>query len=411
MTVTDFLFGLTLLILLPLFLKVGYIFICMLLAAFPTFGKTSGPQKQKLRFAFLIPAHNEDSVVGDCVASIRSQNYPSDLIDVFVVADNCKDKTAEVARNAGATVFERFTTEISGKAKAVKHGIEQICSAAVEYDYLVIVDADNMMAPNWAEVVSETINPGDDGFQTYVETKNPNDSSVTFGNYLSFVFMNKVIQAARSKMGLPALLAGTGMGFSHHFINQKGFSSDSLTEDRDLSIQALFHGYRFRWIGNAYLYDEKPVGTRASFNQYKRWSSGQLTGLAADLKKLLRLLFGGKLIKALDVAYSVVGPVLPFSYVLAIGLGLISLILGNVYPISLFFALACISVLQLALILLIFGRGFRDVVKLGSYIYVRLINWGSLFSALINRDTKWVKTKHDRKVSPEELERVRSGKF
>jgi len=394
---------------LPLLLKNGYIIMCMLVL--PTIRKKLTKKEScRLRFAFLIPAHNESAVVGSCVESIVRQDWPSELVHAYVIADNCRDNTAAVARQAGAAVFERFTEEISGKAEAVRFGIDRINQDGANFDYLVIVDADNILAHDWIATVEHSIS-GEDGFQTYVETKNPKDSAVTFGNYLSFVFMNKVIQEGRSRLGLPALLAGTGMGFSRQFVGREGFSSNSLTEDRDLSAQALDRGYSFKWIGEAVLFDEKPLGAKASFNQYKRWSSGQLAGMSSDFSRFITLLGRGKLLRAFDMLYTMTGPMLPFSYVGALLMSSICLMFGSPEPIFLFFGMSTLSVLLLALMLCFFGRGMRDVLGLGTYVYVRLISWASLIAALIRKDNKWIKTEHARSMTADDIDQIRKGDF
>jgi cellulose synthase/poly-beta-1,6-N-acetylglucosamine synthase-like glycosyltransferase len=411
MSIDSLCFWLAAVALLPLVIKNVYIVFCMVAARLWELAPEVEQRKAPLRFAFLIPAHNESSVVGACVTSIRLQAWPEQAVGIYVVADNCTDSTAEVARAAGAMVFERSTVEISGKAKAVRHGIEQIKQGSEPFDYLVIVDADNVLADDWTSEVAFRLR-GDDGFQTYVETKNPQDSAVTFGNYLSFVFMNRVVQEGRSRVGLPALLAGTGMGFSRSFLEREGFASDSLTEDRDLSMQALEHGTRFRWIGSAVLFDEKPVGAKASFNQYKRWSSGQLAGLADDGRRLISLLGRGKLIRAFDMLYTMTGPLLPFSYLAALLFSIACLVAGgDPRPLVGFMALSLASVILLALMLAIFGRGLKDVLGLRSYIYVRLISWASLLAACIRKDKKWVKTRHERGISAADLDQIRKGKF
>lgn len=395
----------------PLALKCGFIILCMLLARRRASGAPAPLPVAPPRLAFLVPAHNEEGVVGPCVGAIRAQDYPPERIAVFVVADNCSDGTASAAREAGAEVFERSTKEISGKAKAVRHGLEQIAASGAAYDHLVIVDADNVLAADWARTVAARLQPGDDGFQTYVETKNPHDSRVTFGNYLAFVFMNRVIQQGRSRLGLPALLAGTGMGFSRAFLDQQGFASESLTEDRDLSLQALVRGYRFRWIGEAVLFDEKPVAAQASFKQSKRWSSGQLAGLRAELKGLSQLARRGRWVRALDLAYTIVGPVLPPTFCLALLLGVAGAVVGDLRPLAGALGLATLAIVLLAAVVFFFGRGLKDVARLGSYLYLRLIAWASLLAALFKKDQRWTKTRHERHQTSAELERIRRGNF
>jgi cellulose synthase/poly-beta-1,6-N-acetylglucosamine synthase-like glycosyltransferase len=397
---------LSLVCMMPALFKIAY---TLMLSIFARRPHSSGAAPKSLHssvslepksFYFLIPAHNEATVIGPCVDSIFAMDYPRERIQVTVIADNCKDDTAGIAESFGATSLRRFTKEISGKAKALEYGFEKLHEQSADYDYLVVVDADNILAANWAANVILNLANNPDGFQTSVETKNPDDDAVTFGNYLSFVIMNRVVQQGRHRLGLPAMLAGTGMGFSHSFLSSGKFKSQSLTEDKDLSFRALVEKYDFRWIGSAEIYDEKPLGAKASFKQYKRWSSGLLSDAQKLRPALVKVLNEGRFLTAIDIIFANLGPWLLASYVSLAFLSLVGAVTGTLFPVALFAGIIGVSFGLLALIVSLYGNGWADVRRLWTYAYVRVIGWASLAMALVRPDTEWTKTVHGRPMGP-----------
>jgi len=103
----------------------------------------------KNTFAIIIAAHNEQQVIGQLIENLRVLNYPRELYDMYVVADNCKDKTANIAKNAGAIVFERFNLEHRGKGYAMEWMFEKLFTQKKQYDAVVVFDADNLVHPNF----------------------------------------------------------------------------------------------------------------------------------------------------------------------------------------------------------------------------------------------------------------------
>ncbi|MFZ1413059.1 MAG: glycosyltransferase [Defluviicoccus sp.] len=392
---------------LPVLLKLSYLAVCMIAASggrkahrAPTIGS------QTFRFLFLIPAHNEEMVIGECVRSIRAQTYAPEALAVYVIADNCSDQTAVVAREAGATVVERSSAGIGGKAIALHHGLAQLRNQNVDFDFLVIVDADNVLDRRWASEVARALTDDDDGFQSLVETKNPNDSSLTFGNHLSFVFQNRIVQEGRAYMGLPALLCGTGMGFSKAFLGRAAFASQSLTEDRELSMRALAEGYRFRWINSALIYDEKPSKLSALYRQYGRWSSGAILEFQGYARLFIKSLMSGISIANIDILYHITGVISSFCYLAIFVLAIVCVFFEIYWPTAFAFGVFAATILLLMIGVYHFGQGIRDLSRLWTYILVRLVGWGSLIRALFRRDEKWVKTRHTRRVSIDELEQT-----
>jgi len=392
---------------LPVLLKLFYLAVCMIAASGGrTTHRAPTTGSQTFRFLFLIPAHNEEMVIGECVRSIRGQTYAPEALAVYVIADNCSDQTATAAREAGATVVERSSAGIGGKAIALQYGLAQLRDQNVDFDFLVIVDADNVLDRRSASEVARALAADDDGFQSQVEAKNPIDSSLTFGNHLSFVFQNRIVQEGRARMGLPALLCGTGMGFSKAFLGHEAFASQSLTEDRELSMRALAEGYRFRWINSALIYDEKPSELSALYRQYGRWSSGAILEFQGYARLFAKALMSKQLIIAIDILYHITGIMSSFSYLSVFAFATVCLFFGIYWPAVFAAIIVAATLLLLTIGVYHFGQGIRDLSRLWTYILVRLVGWGSLIRALFRSDEKWVKTRHTRRLSIDELERT-----
>lgn len=137
----------------------------------PRTGTPAGTGQNRL--AVLVPAHNEQNVIASSVRSILSSDYPRDKFDVYVIADNCTDETASLARAAGALVLERKNKTLRGKQHALKWAFDQINLDS--YDAVVILDADNHIDPGFLAVMDHYLATGYRVIQGYVETKNPGD--------------------------------------------------------------------------------------------------------------------------------------------------------------------------------------------------------------------------------------------
>ena len=105
------------------------------------------PQK---KFSVIVPAHNEELVIGPLIDNLTSLNYPKELYDVFVIADNCTDSTASIARAHGALVYERTNHEQKGKGYALEWFFAKLYNSPKKYDAVVIFDADNLVPPIFA---------------------------------------------------------------------------------------------------------------------------------------------------------------------------------------------------------------------------------------------------------------------
>jgi cellulose synthase/poly-beta-1,6-N-acetylglucosamine synthase-like glycosyltransferase len=238
------------------------------------------------RFAIVIPAHNERVVIGNLVDSCLQLRYPRHLFDVIVIADNCSDDTAKVARAHGARVVER-RSDRRGKGHALADAFRLLQGSRRHYDAYVVFDADNLVHPEFLAVMNAHLAAGHHIIQGRLDVKNPDDTWVaaTFG--MSFWVSNRFWFLAKDRLGLSAALGGTGMCISAAALRKVGWSPATLTEDLEFSAKALTMGLRTHWAHDAVVYDEKPLGFVQSLRQRLRWAQGQTQVVLRHLPGLL----------------------------------------------------------------------------------------------------------------------------
>lgn len=230
------------------------------------------------RYAVLICARNEEAVIGGLLESIAKQSYNRKKISVFVMADNCTDTTAAVARAGGATVYERFNKELVGKGYALEEllrRIESDCEAPFE-GYLVL-DADNILDKNYLSEMNKTFSDGYEIVTSYRNSKNYGDNWISSGYSLWFLRESRYLNYPRSLLGLSCAVSGTGFMFSRRIIEKTdGWKFHLLTEDIEFSVKNIIEGEKIGYCRDAVLYDEQPVKFSQSWRQRMRWSKGYL---------------------------------------------------------------------------------------------------------------------------------------
>jgi cellulose synthase/poly-beta-1,6-N-acetylglucosamine synthase-like glycosyltransferase len=280
------------------------------------------------RFAIFIPAHNEEIVISSIVENLKHVNYPEELFDVFVVADNCTDKTADTAASAGAKVLVRANSTDRGKGHALKWAFETVLfsdNGYNKYDAAVIFDADNLVAKDFLLEMNNKLCAGHKVVQGYIDSKNPNDSWITMGYSISFWSVNRLFQSARSFLGLSNEIGGTGFCMDVKVLKEMGWEATSLAEDLEFTAKLVLNGIKVGWAPNAVIYDEKPLTLMQSWKQRRRWMQGFADVCSRYFFKLL-----GKGIKegnlaAIDCAIYTLQP-----YVLILGGIMLGLPLANV---------------------------------------------------------------------------------
>ena len=240
----------------------------------------------KNSFAIVVCAHNEEAVVGELVKNLRGLDYPDELYDIFVVADNCTDKTAEVASAAGANVHVRENKQEVGKGYAMGWMFDRVEKMERKYDAFLIFDADNLVHPQFMLEMNDHLEKGESVIQGYLNSKNPTDSWVAGTFSIAFWMVNHMWHLAKYRIGLSTALGGTGMCIRTSIIREYGWDCNSLTEDMEFSMKLLTHSIRTCWGHDAIVYDEKVTTMMASCKQRLRWAQGQFDCAGRYIPKL-----------------------------------------------------------------------------------------------------------------------------
>ncbi len=233
--------------------------------------------KEQHRFAVVVSARNESGVIGNLIKSIRSQKYPTELVDIFVIADNCTDNTAEIARNAGAIVYERFNTEQVGKGYALDwlFNIIKTEHADKNYEAYIIFDADNILDPNYIAEMNKVFDNGYRIITSYRNSKNYDGNWITAGYSLWFLREAKYLNNSRMHLGTSCAISGTGFLVSAEVIDRNGgWIHHLLTEDIEFTIDSVIKGEKIGYCEKAVLYDEQPTLFHQSYTQRLRWAKG-----------------------------------------------------------------------------------------------------------------------------------------
>ena len=184
-----------------------------------------GPLKvdKKHKFMAILPAHNEEAVIANLVDSLMNQDYDKDLLDIYVIADNCTDNTATIAKEHGAIVFERFDEEHKTKGYALNWFLQQKIRENADYDAFFVFDADNIVDKNFTKNMNKKLCQGEEVVQGYRDIKNPTDSWVTAGYALFYWTMHRFYHLARYNIGLSPLLNGTGFMVKFDLVKDTGW--------------------------------------------------------------------------------------------------------------------------------------------------------------------------------------------
>lgn len=229
------------------------------------------------RLAVLIAARNESAVIGALLESLRMQNYPPELVDVYVGADNCTDDTAAVARAHGAIVYERTDAIHIGKGYVLNFLLHCIAAAGRHYDAYVVLDADNILDPDFLREIDRVHSDGYEIVTCYRNSKNYGDNWISAGYALWFLREARYLNGARMTLGSSCAVSGTDFLFSDRVLRScGGWNFFLLTEDIEFTIANVTRGVRIGYAGRAVLYDEQPTSFRQSWRQRLRWSRGYL---------------------------------------------------------------------------------------------------------------------------------------
>lgn len=284
------------------------------------------------KFAMIVAAHNEEVVIGKLIESMLNQNYSRELFDIFVIADNCTDNTAKIARKYGVYVYERFNKEQKGKGYALEWMFDKIFKMQKKYDAVAIFDADNLVSKNWCKEINSKMLEGYKVVQGYIDSKNPNDSWIASSYSIAFWTQNRMYQLARSNVGLSNQIGGTGFAIDVDILKKFGWGATCLTEDLEFSCKLILNDEKVGWAHDAIIYDEKPLTLKQSWVQRRRWMQGFTDVASRYFFKLLKKGIKERKWFVLDCALYVIQPF----FTLMIGLSTILSFIQSIVPSHIF---------------------------------------------------------------------------
>lgn len=233
--------------------------------------------KKNHKYAILIPARNERDVIGNLLDSIKKQDYDMSLVDVFVIADNCTDDTADIARKNGAIVYERFDNEHRTKGYALQFLFEQIRKdyGILNYEAYFIFDSDNLLKRDYITRMNEAFDSGKKIVTSYRNTKNLDENWIASTYAFHWLRSIRCNHRARSVLNLATNIQGTGFMFTSEIV-KNGWKYVSLTEDRALTADVVKEGYEISYCDAAEFYDEQPTSIKIALRQRVRWAKGHI---------------------------------------------------------------------------------------------------------------------------------------
>ena len=262
------------------------------------------------RFALIVPSHNEEKVVGKIISNLKSLQYPRELYDIFVIADNSTDNTARVAKELGAIVMQRVDHVKKGKGHSLEWMFNKLFQMETKYDAVCIFDADNLVSANFLMEMNKHLSMGHKVVQGYLDSKNPFDSWVSANNSIAFWIGNRMFQLPRYYLGLSCVLGGTGMMIATETLQKIGWGATCLTEDLEFTVKVALQGMKVYWAHDAVIYDEKPLTMQQSFHQRVRWMQGQADVIARFLKPLVLQAIRSRDMVAFDLTVYLIQPII-----------------------------------------------------------------------------------------------------
>jgi cellulose synthase/poly-beta-1,6-N-acetylglucosamine synthase-like glycosyltransferase len=373
----------------------GYYYL-LLIASLPRSRATGSVLPPKTSFAIAIPAHNEEAVLKETIGLVRTQDYPCDLFDIFVVADHCHDNTAQVARSSGAICYERGEGPRGCKAYPLQWLLERILTCGKHYDALVIFDADSRVDPGFLQAMDRALAPERSVLQGRHVIANPDESSFCGLAAVDMRLNHLLRNQAKQNLGLSCRLMGDAMSFSSDVIRQYGWPADSFGEDREYGLYLLTQGIRVGYVPEAISIGQAAPGWREASTQRLRWYGGVFQIQRKFALKLLGLGLWRRDWAALDKAVELLLPSFSFLALLSVCVAGIQ----GVWPSShALFPLSASMAFVLAWVLFPFlglwidhapASAYRALLYSPFYLLWRL--WVGFQARVLGDRVRWVRT-------------------
>ncbi len=232
------------------------------------------PAAPRLRFAVVVPAHDEEEGIAHTLQNLQQLDYPRDLFEIVVVADNCSDATAQRARECAVRTLERSDPDLRGKGYALRFAFSHLLPEP--FDAFVVVDADSVLDADFLRVMNDRLLRGEKVVQGCYGMSNPDVNPLTYTMLVGNVMENQLFYAAKSHLGLPAVLRGNGMCFAREVLEELPWESFSVVEDTEYTLRVVRAGIAIPFAAETQVRARQPETLRQARTQRVRWASGNL---------------------------------------------------------------------------------------------------------------------------------------
>ena len=295
------------LVLVPVAALALYQWVLAIATLWPLRGRPRTAAGHRRRLVVLIPAHNEEATIALTLASLQHLAYPAELVRVVVIADRCDDDTVAITRRAGVDCFER-QDGAAGKGAAIAWAIDRLLQRDAPFDGVVIVDADTIVHPGALAAFADRLAAGHDAQQGYNYLSNPWETPFTRLIAVTSVLRNGLFYQGKERLGLPAMLSGTGMCFSRALLAEHGWNAFSVGEDWEFSVSLLLAGRDVHFNSRARVMARESRGFGQASSQRLRWASGRHAVAATGASQLFRRGMRTRRIGLCDAALTIVAP-------------------------------------------------------------------------------------------------------
>lgn len=395
-------------ILLINFISITYMLYYVLIAIFAFREKRNEYKNNiKKKFAILIPARNEELVIGNLVETLNNQNYSKDKYDIFVIPNNCDDNTEEVAKSFNAKIIDCQNVITNSKGDVLRYAFKYLREK--DYDAYLIFDADNIVHPNFISEMNNTLCNGYRVAQGYRDSKNPSDTWISSSHSLHYMIQNYFMNRARMNINKSCFVNGTGFMISKEYLNENGYNSLTITEDIELNVNCGLNNEQIAFVEKAITYDEQPISFDASWKQRKRWSIGTLQCLKVYWSKIFKDLFKNRNFGSLESIMFLTAPLVQL-------IGTFNIVLQVMVD---FFTYRKINYLSKIILLILYyfsniilitgivkinQKQIKNYIKGIIFLPLFYLSWVPInIVALFEKRTKWERIEHTRNITLENI--------
>ncbi len=398
----DFAFrGALLAVELVLALPLAYLALLSIAALLPRRGTSNIPaslrgnagEEDLPSIGILVPAHDEALVIGQLLASIAALDYPASCYQVIVVADNCSDETAHIARATGALVYERTDPGKRAKGYALQWLLQQLAADRRTFDTYIIVDADSSLSPSFLRQMAGELARGAQVVQARYLVRNPNESWASGLRAVAFTLFNHVRPLGRLRLGWSAGLKGNGMCFRRDVLERFGWGASSLAEDVEFHTHLLQAGLRVIYAPETLVTAEMPTSLKQARSQQARWEGGRLALIRNCALPLLGSGLRQRDLARLDAAAEIIVPPLSVIVLLVMLCAGVALLLG--WAPTLWLAAGLIAALLLYLVagIILARLSLRAYLSLlVAPVYIGWKCWVYVAALFGRSGSSWVRT-------------------